>query len=192
MSDSWGNLYRPTQDTVALNWRTDSIAAKDQMLAVGNRRSYGDVCVNDGGTVIDLSCLNKFIAFDRANGILRCEAGVTLWQVAKFCVPQGWFLPVTPGTGFVTVGGAVANDVHGKNHHVSGSFGCFVKSLGLRRSKEGDLTCSETENSSLFAATIGGLGLTGTITWVEIQLKSMRSSLMDGESIEYSNYEDIS
>ena len=191
MSDSWGNLYRPTQDTVALNWRTDSIAAKDQMLAVGNRRSYGDVCVNDGGTVIDLSCLNKFIAFDRANGILRCEAGVTLWQVAKFCVPQGWFLPVTPGTGFVTVGGAVANDVHGKNHHVSGSFGCFVKSLGLRRSKEGDLTCSGTENPSLYAATIGGLGLTGTITWVEIQLKSMRNSLMDVESIEYNSYEEF-
>ena len=191
VSNSWGNLYRPVQDTLALNWRTDSIPVTKQMLAVGNRRSYGDVCVNDGGTVVDLSGLNKFISFDSTNGILRCESGVTLWQVAKFAVPHGWFLPVTPGTGFVTVGGAVANDVHGKNHHVSGSFGCFVRSLSLRRSKEGELACSESENSDLFAATIGGLGLTGTITWVEFQLKPMRHSQMAVESIAYDNYEDF-
>jgi len=111
--------------------------------------------------------------------------------VVKFAVPRGWFLPVTPGTGFVTVGGAVANDVHGKNHHVAGSFGCFVNSFGLRRSKEGELVCSETENTSLFAATIGGLGLTGTITWVEFRLKPMRYSLMAVESVAYEGYEDF-
>ena len=173
------------------NWRTESMPAKERLLAVGNRRSYGDVCVNDGGTVVDLSGLNKFISFDGANGILRCEAGVTLWQIAKFAVPHGWFLPVTPGTGFVTIGGAVANDVHGKNHHVSGSFGCFIKGFGLPRSKDGELTCSETENSNLFAATIGGLGLTGAITWVEIQLKPMHHTLMAVESIAYDSYEEF-
>ena len=191
MSSSWGNLYKPVQETVALDWRTDSIPAKESILPVGNRRSYGDVCVNDGGTVVDLSSLNKFISFDSANGILQCEAGVTLWQVARFAVPHGWFLPVTPGTGFVTVGGAVANDVHGKNHHVSGSFGCFVKSFVLRRSQEGELTCSETENANLFAATIGGLGLTGTITRVEFQLKPIRHSLISVESIAYESYEEF-
>ena len=191
MSNSWGNLYRPQQDTVTYNWRTESMPAKERLLAVGNRRSYGDVCVNDGGTVVDLSGLNKFISFDGANGILRCEAGVTLWQIAKFAVPHGWFLPVTPGTGFVTIGGAVANDVHGKNHHVSGSFGCFIKGFGLHRSKDGEVTCSESENSNLFAATIGGLGLTGTITWVEFQLKPMQHSLMAVESITYESYDEF-
>lgn len=185
---SWGNLYKPDQSTVAVDWRTDAIPSTDKLLAVGNRRSYGDVCVNDGGTVVDISGLNKFISFDHDHGVVRCEAGVTLWQVAKLSVPHGWFLPVTPGTGFVTVGGAVANDVHGKNHHVSGSFGCFVKSFGLRRSEEGELTCSVNENAELFAATIGGLGLTGTIVWVEFSLKPIQYSLMSVESVAYESY----
>jgi len=195
VSNSWGNLYRFVQDTVALDWRTDPIPTKEparkRILTVGNRRSYGDVCINEGGTVVDVTGLNKFICFNDETGVLRCEAGVTLWQVAKFAVPRGWFLPVTPGTGFVTVGGAVANDVHGKNHHVSGSFGCFVNSFGLRRSNEGELTCSDTENFPLFAATIGGLGLTGTITWVEFKLKPISKSLIAVESISYESYEEF-
>lgn len=191
MSDSWGNLYRSSQSRVALDWRTDSIPTQEKLLAVGNRRSYGDVCINDGGTVVDISGLNKFISLDAESGVVRCEAGVTLWQIAKLVVPEGWFLPVTPGTGFATVGGSVANDVHGKNHHVAGSFGCFVRSFGLRRSQDGDITCSLFENSELFSATIGGLGLTGTIIWVEFSLKKITHSLMSVESIAYESYEEF-
>lgn len=191
MSDSWGNLYRPNQSRVALDWRSDAIPAQEKLLAVGNRRSYGDVCINDGGTVVDISGLNKFISFDITNGVITCEAGATLWQVARLIVPAGWFLPVTPGTGFATVGGAVANDVHGKNHHAVGSFGCFVKSFGLRRSDQGDITCSATNNPELFAATIGGIGLTGTILWVEFSLKKITHSLMAVESIAYESYSEF-
>lgn len=191
MSDSWGNLYRADQSSVPIVWRTDSIPLDKKLLAVGNRRSYGDVCVNERGSVVEMSGLKKFISFDGDAGVIRCEAGVTLWQVAKLTVPHGWFLPVTPGTGFATVGGAVANDVHGKNHHVAGSFGCFVKSIGLSRSQEGDLVCSATENTELFAATIGGLGLTGMITWVEFSLKPIKHSLMSVESIAYQSYNEF-
>ena len=191
MSDSWGNLYRPKQSRVVVDWRSDPTPAQEKILAIGNRRSYGDVCINDGGTVVDLSDLNKFISLDVHSGLVRCEAGVTLWQVAKLVVPKGYFLPVTPGTGFATVGGAVANDVHGKNHHAVGSFGCFVRSLGLRRSEDGDLTCSETENPELFAATIGGLGLTGMIVWVEFSLKKITHSMMAVESIAYESYDEF-
>jgi len=191
MSDSWGNLYRADQSRVSIDWRSDSLPAQDKLLAIGNRRSYGDVCVNDGGTIIDVTGLNKLISFDIQNGIVRCEAGVTLWQLAGLVVPAGWFLPVTPGTGFVTVGGAVANDVHGKNHHVAGSFGCFVRSFGLRRTRNGEINCSATENAQLFAATIGGLGLTGTITWIEFSLKRVTHSLMSVESIAYESYDEF-
>jgi len=191
MSDSWGNLYRSSGSDVNLSWRDAALPDEKPILVVGNRRSYGDVCVNDGATTIDVTGLNRFIAFDRQSGLLRCESGLTLWQIARFVLPHGWFLPVSPGTGFVTVGGAVSNDVHGKNHHVAGSFGCFVKRFELRRSNGEVLVCSASENAELFAATIGGLGLTGLITWVEFQLKPVSHSLMDVESIPYSSYEDF-
>ncbi len=191
MNDSWGNVCQPRQVQSTLNWRTDVLPAADKKLVVGNRRSYGDVCINDGGAIIDATGLNRFISFDKATGLVRCEAGVTLWQVAKLVVPHGWFLPVTPGTGFVTVAGAVANDVHGKNHHVAGSFGCFVKKFQLRRSNGDELLCSESENADFFAATIGGLGLTGFIGWVELALKPIEQSKMAVESVSYSTYEEF-
>jgi len=191
MSSSWGNLYHSAGATTNMHWRSDRLPDTSSMLAVGNRRSYGDVCVNDTGTSIDVTGLNRFIAFDKKTGLLRCEAGVTLWDIAQIIVPCGWFLPVSPGTGFVTVGGAVANDVHGKNHHVAGSFGCFVKQLELQRSDGEVLVCNAKNNTALFSATIGGLGLTGLITWVEFQLKSITHTLMDVESIPYTNYKEF-
>ena len=191
MTHSWGNLYRPRHREVSLSWLSDAGPTSDESLAVGNKRSYGDVCVNDGGSVIGTTGLNRFISFDKAKGVLRCEAGVTLWQIAKLVVPFGWFLPVTPGTGFVTLAGAVANDVHGKNHHVSGSFGCFVREFELVRSNGERLVCNQSENVEFFAATIGGLGLTGLITWVEITLKPITHTLIDVESIAYESYSDF-
>src|SRR5262249_57805274 len=123
------------------------------------------------GTLLDTSALNRFICFDDTTGVLRCEAGVSLADILALGVPRGWFLPTTPGTKFVTVGGAIANDVHGKNHHVAGTFGRHVSCFELVRSNGERLLCSPTQNPEMFAATIGGLGLTGIITWDEVRLR---------------------
>lgn len=140
------------------------------MLAFGNGRSYGDVCLNANGTLLLTRRLDRFIDFDRQHGVLRCEAGVELAEILALVVPHGWFLPVTPGTQYVTVGGAIANDVHGKNHHKAGSFGCHIRRLELLRSDGSRIVCGPHENREWFAATVGGLGLTGLITWAELQL----------------------
>lgn len=140
------------------------------LLPHGLGRSYGDVALNHHGTVLHTRGLDRFIDFDRATGVLRAEAGVSLDQILRLVVPQGWFLAVTPGTRFVTLGGALANDVHGKNHHRAGSFGCHVRAFELQRSDGSRRRCSPAEHADWYAATIGGLGLTGLVTWVEIQL----------------------
>lgn len=140
------------------------------MLAHGMGRSYGDVALNDGGLLLRTTGLDRYIAFDPATGVLRAEAGTTLDHILALIVPRGWFLPVTPGTRFVSLGGAVANDVHGKNHRAAGSFGEHVRALELLRSSGERILCSAQTHPEWLQATVGGLGLTGLITWVEIQL----------------------
>jgi len=170
---SWGQL--PGDPAVDERWWAERMAALPQLagslLAYGNGRSYGDVCLNSGATLLHTRGMDRFIAFDEASGVLSCEAGVLLSDILDVFVPRGWFLPVTPGTRFVTVGGAIANDVHGKNHHGAGTFGCHVRRFELLRSDGSRCLCSPGENADWFAATIGGLGLTGLITWVEMDLK---------------------
>jgi FAD/FMN-containing dehydrogenase len=157
----------------------------------GNGRSYSDVCLNDGGTLFDTRGLDRFIGFDRDTGVIRCEAGVLFADIVRLAVPQGWFLPVTPGTLQVTVGGAIANDVHGKNHHVAGSFGRHLRKLALRRS-DGELKiCSPSAEPSWLAATVGGLGLTGVILWAEIQLVAIASEQMELQSTRFGSLEDF-
>lgn len=151
-------------------------AAPGALLAFGNGRSYGDSCHNDAGLLADMRCLNRIVAFDPETGVLEAEAGVMLHRIIDHCAPHGFFLPVTPGTRFVTLGGAVANDVHGKNHHGRGTFGCHVESLELVRS-DGRRRLSRTENAALFAATIGGMGLTGIIT--RVRLTMMKVGALD-------------
>lgn len=172
-SRSWGQL--PADPAAEEKWLSDRSAAlpdvEGSMLAYGNGRSYGDVGLNSGATLLQTRGLDRFIAFDAATGVLTCEAGVLLSEILDLFVPRGWFLPVTPGTRFVTVGGAIANDVHSKNHHGAGTFGCHVRRFELLRSDGARLLCSPDENPKWFAATIGGLGLTGLITWVEMALK---------------------
>jgi FAD/FMN-containing dehydrogenase len=146
--------------------------------AHGNGRSYGDVCLNADGMVLLTRRLDKFMAFDRVTGRLTCEAGVLLEDILALTVPHGWFLPVTPGTRYVTLGGAIANDVHGKNHHVAGSFGHHVLRLCLRRSDGSEIVCGPTLAPVWFSATVAGLGLTGLITWAEIQLLRVPSEWM--------------
>jgi FAD/FMN-containing dehydrogenase len=140
------------------------------MLAFAQGRSYGDTCLNDGGILLDTALLSGIISFDQEHGLLRCEAGTTLAQILELIVPSGWFLPVAPGTKHVSIGGAIAHDVHGKNHHRAGTFGRYVKQLELLRSSGERLVCSSSQNAELFRATIAGMGLTGLITWAEFQL----------------------
>jgi len=170
---SWGLL--PAAPAAAEVWWAERSAALPEwdgtLLAYGNGRSYGDVCLNSGGTLLRTRGLDRFIAFDAERGVLTCEAGVLLADILAVFVQRGWFLPVTPGTRFVTVGGAIANDVHGKNHHGAGTFGRHLRRFELLRSDGARRVCSPCENADWFAATIGGLGLTGLITWVEIALK---------------------
>lgn len=157
-------------------------STESSMLAYGNGRSYGDVCLNQDGCLLMTRYLDRFINFDPDSGILRCESGVTLEEILSIIVPKGWFLPSTPGTRYVTIGGALANDVHGKNHHSVGTFGHHVRSFELLRSDGQRLECTPSKNSEYFHATIGGLGLTGLVTWVEIQLMPIHSPWMYVES----------
>ena len=151
-------------------------AAPGALLPFGNGRSYGDSCHNDAGLLADMRGLNRIVAFDPETGVLEAEAGVMLHRIIDHCAPYGFFPAVTPGTRFVTLGGAVANDVHGKNHHRRGTFGCHVESLELVRS-DGRHRLSRTENAALFAATVGGMGLTGIIT--RVRLRMMRVGALD-------------
>ncbi len=176
-------------------WRQNQLPLENfqdkTFLPFGNGRSYGDVCLNDGGVLIDASPLDRFIYFDQDKGVVRCEAGVLLSDILQLVVPRGWFLAVVPGTQFVTVGGAIANDVHGKNHHKAGTFGCHVHRFELLRSDGARISCSSQQNTKWFEATIGGLGLTGLITWAELQLKPISSAFIEQETIRYPNLDEF-
>ena len=160
-------------------------------LAHGMGRSYGDACLNPGGTLWLTCGLDHFIAFDEDNGRLVCEAGVLLRDIQRLAVPRGWMLPVTPGTQLVTVGGAIANDVHGKNHHVLGSFGDHVLRLTLLRTNGETIECGPHERSDWFAATVGGVGLTGIITQAELQLRRTPGPWLDTETLAFANLDEF-
>ena len=191
---SWGRVDRRPQHWARPHFR-DEIdellrdPAWSDKLAIGLRRSYGDSCLNTGGAVIETTGLDRLMAFDAEAGRLRAEAGVSLSEALQVVVPRGWFLPTTPGTRFVTLAGAVANDVHGKNHHRAGSFGSNVAMLGLIRSDGRRLALAPEADSDLFRATIGGLGLTGFIEWVEFQLTPIPSAVLDVEIAPFESLE---
>jgi len=191
---SWGRYPDCPQAGHPAQWRDDLQAVWDRVasangttLAYGNGRSYGDSCLAASDQVLHTRPLDRLIAADWQSGVLRAEAGTTLDEILQVAVPRGWMLPVTPGTKYVTLGGAVANDVHGKNHHVRGTFGRHVRRFALLRSERAPLECSPEANAEFFAATIGGLGLTGVIAWVEIQLMPIRSSRIAVTSIRFDN-----
>jgi FAD/FMN-containing dehydrogenase len=191
---SWGNIIRAPHVVYELQGRHDpfpTLPPASTVLPFGNGRSYGDSCLNAGGALLQTRSLDRFIRFDRETGVLACEAGTLLAEILHLTVPAGWFLPVVPGTCYVTVGGAIANDVHGKNHHVAGSFGRHVRQLELLRSDGARLTCSPADNSDWFAATVGGLGLTGLVTWAELQLRPIRGPRLDADSIRFANLDEL-
>jgi len=189
---AWG--YKPPTEQYARSpvWRdvvstalTDSVEQEQSMLPFGNGRSYGDSCLNSSGQLIDSKNLDRFISFDRELGLICVEPGVSFATLLDIITPHGWFLPVSPGTSQVSVGGAIANDVHGKNHHCDGTFGCFVDNFVLLRSTGEQLVCSATKNANLFQATIGGLGLTGIITSATIRLLKISSTDMEVRTDEF-------
>ncbi len=192
---SWGGLPIAGADRIEeRDWRFEKLpelSATDSVLPYGRGRSYGDSCINSHATQISTRRLNRLIRFDDEHGILHCEAGVTLDDILQVIVPRGWFLPVLPGTRFVTLGGAIANDVHGKNHHRAGSFGCHVRSLTLLRSDGERYLCNLQDNARLFAATIGGLGLTGLVISAEIKLVRISSDQMEVEDLTFSSVEEF-
>lgn len=164
---------------------------KTTYLPRGEGRSYGDVCLNNNGTLINTNKLKKILYFDELNGLIECEAGITLKELLEYLIPKGWFLPVVPGTSHVTLGGAIANDIHGKNHHKVGSLGNFVKSLNLLTSDKRVSLCSPDQNQDKFSATIGGLGLTGLIVSARIQLIKIESDLIDSKSVKFNSLDEF-
>lgn len=191
--ESWGRYPRARQVVRAPSWRDGlrSTPEHGSVLAVGLGRSYGDSCLNDGGTVVSTRHLDRFVAFDPSTGVLECEAGVSLAEILRRFAPLGWFPPVVPGTKHVTLGGAIANDIHGKNHHRVGTFGRHVRRLELVRSGGERLRCGPDERPELFAATVGGLGLTGFISRAEVQLRQIPSEEIDWETIPFGSVDEF-
>ncbi len=187
--ESWGKYPMYDADVRQLHWQGDYPAMIQGVhhgaLPVGMGRSYGDVCLLKDGTLLQTTGMSRLLSFDQESGLLTAESGINLAQILDFAVPRGYFLPVTPGTKYVTLGGAIANDIHGKNHHIAGTFGCHVTQFELVRSDGTRIHCSPTENPDLFSATIGGMGLTGVITWAQVRMKPIVSRKIDYVGIQY-------
>ncbi len=152
------------------------------LIARGNGRSYGDAALNPDLT-LSMLAMDRMRGFDADAGLLTCEAGVLLSDILETFMPRGWFPPVVPGTGFVTVGGMIAADVHGKNHHRDGSFGAHVEALTLASADGAVRECSRTENADLFRATLGGMGLTGVILSARFRLRPVETAFVTVETL---------
>ncbi|MGH7926090.1 MAG: FAD-binding protein [Candidatus Binatus sp.] len=181
---SESNVYRP--DKIA-ELQAVVTANSSSLIARGAGRAYGDAALNDQNRVVELTRLNRMLSFDAATGLLRCEAGVTIAELIDVFLPRGFFPPVTPGTRFVTLGGSIAADIHGKNHHRDSSLASHVTSFDLMVASGEVLRCSREENSALFWATVGGMGLTGVILELELRMRRVESAYFDGEVIRAAN-----
>ncbi len=189
--DSFGRVDRRRRrflplDTLEADF-ADALSGGATLLPFGNGCSYGDSCHNDAGFLAPMQARKRILHFDPNTGSLTAGSGVLLSEIIAHVAPHGYFLPVTPGTQFVTLGGAIANDVHGKNHHLRGTFGCHVKELDLRRSDGDHYRCSDTENVGLFHATIGGMGLTGLILRATIRLMRVGGLDIEEKILSFAN-----
>lgn len=175
----WGRMKTATGPVA----RPERLSALTRALAerpgpaIGNCRSYGDACLKDDAPAIQTTRLDRILGFDAESGILEVEAGLRIGEIARIFAPQGWLPAVMPGTGFATVGGCIANDVHGKNHHSVGSFGQHVVELTLIQDGK-PKPVSPTKNAALFEATVGGLGQTGVIASAKLQLLACKGDVM--------------
>lgn len=189
---SWGRVQSGYHWAAVPHWRDEIPSLLDEktqsqatVLATGKGRSYGDSSLNVSGRIVSMTRLNRLIAFDPVTGLLRAEAGLSLADLIAFSVPRGFYPPVVPGTSHVTLGGMVANDVHGKNHHAAGTIGRWVTAIELVRSDGSHVCLTPTEHADLFSATIGGLGLTGVMTEIEIRLRPIQSAEMVVEDVPF-------
>jgi decaprenylphospho-beta-D-ribofuranose 2-oxidase len=172
----WGRYPEQTCELERPERYADLRPGTDTLIARGQGRSYGDASLNENGRVILTERIDRMLELDVQQGILRAEAGVTLADILPVIVKQGWFLPVTPGTKFVSLGGCIATDVHGKNHHHDGSFAEHVLGIELIMADGSRKLCSATENADIFWATVGGMGLTGIIGEVTLKLIPIQTS----------------
>ncbi|MDW8341502.1 MAG: FAD-binding oxidoreductase [Geminicoccaceae bacterium] len=197
---AWGRVHRFAHRVVRPTSPHDArraLAAREgaPVLAFGLGRSYGDCCLNPEGLLLETRGLDRLLAFDGESGVVHCEAGASLADLLATVVgrpaPDGgvWFLPVSPGTRFVTIGGAIANDVHGKNHETAGSFGRYLVDFRLLRSDGRILRCAPDENPELFCATIGGLGLTGLVLEARLSLVSVPGLWLEIEEVRFEDLE---
>lgn len=189
---NWGNfpvVEKEVKTEDSLQKIKDFVKSNNEIIARGNGRCYGDASLSEH--IFSTKRLNKFISFDRLNGIIECESGVLLSDILEVVVPQGYFLYVTPGTKFISVGGAIASDVHGKNHHAEGCFSEYVIEFSLLNENGEVLTCSREENSEKFWSTIGGMGLTGIILSAKFKLKNIETAYIRQESIKAENLDEI-
>jgi FAD/FMN-containing dehydrogenase len=159
-------------------------------IAMGLGRSYSDAFINSKGYVLATNRLNRFIDYSPATGLLRCESGVSLADIVSFSARRGWFVPVTPGTRFVSVGGMIASDVHGKNHHRESSFSRHVKSMRVLLASGDVVECSRQQNQDLFWATLGGMGLTGIVLEAEFHLRKIPSRYVRSSRLRTRNLEE--
>lgn len=189
---NWGNY--PVMESEEKLFSFDEqlatiIKESKQFIPRGNGRCYGDASLAD--ETVNTLKYDKILSFDTVHGIFECQSGLMLDQILEVVVPKGWFLPVTPGTKFITIGGAVGSDVHGKNHHVDGSFSNHIVEMDIVLASGEVVTCSPHKYPDLFEATCGGMGLTGLITRVKFRLKKIESSYIKQKQVKASNLEEI-
>jgi decaprenylphospho-beta-D-ribofuranose 2-oxidase len=189
---NWGNypVIESNEETFVFDGQLNELVANDQpFIARGNGRCYGDASL--AGRTISTLKYDKILSFDTVNGIFECQSGITLDQILTVIVPKGWFLPVTPGTKFITIGGAVASDVHGKNHHIDGSFSNHIIDMDVVLASNETITCTPDVYPDLFEATCGGMGLTGVISRVRFKLKKVETSYIRQKQIKAGNLEEL-
>ena len=190
----WGNFpvahcysYRPEKQK-QINYLYQTL--EEHILARGMGMSYGDASLNPTA-IIQMERLNRFLGFDKAHGIIHVQAGVTLAEIIDISVPSGWFLPVIPGTKYASVGGCIACNTHGKNHYKRGDIARHVIDIALRLASGELIHCSPQNEVDIFWATAGGMGMTGTIEEVTLQLMPITTAFMDTESVQVENLEDM-
>jgi decaprenylphospho-beta-D-ribofuranose 2-oxidase len=189
---NWGNYPVVETDETSFAFREELlelIFKKESFIPRGNGRCYGDASL--AGTTISTLKFDKILSFDQSSGVFECQSGITLDRILEVIVPAAWFLPVTPGTKFITVGGAVASDVHGKNHHIDGSFSNHILEMDIVLSTGNTMTCSPENNSDLFEATCGGMGLTGVISRIKFRLKKIETSFIRQKQIRAGNLDEL-
>lgn len=189
---NWGNF--PVKETEEKSFSypdelKNLVTSRTNIIARGNGRCYGDASLAEN-TFSTLK-YDKALSFDTENGIFECQSGMMLSDILEVTVPKGWFLPVTPGTKLITVGGAIGSDVHGKNHHVDGCFGHHVREMDIMLATGEIVTCSQHIRTDLFEATCGGMGLTGIIMRVKFGLKKIESSYIRQKQLKAENLEEV-